>query len=374
MIRVPCPGGLSISASPSAALTRFDHVGQPAARRIRAAGPVVGDLHLQLRRGHLHGHAGLAGPRVLDRVGERLARGEVGGGLGRGRHPVRRDVQVDGQREPFRDLFQRRRQAALHERGGVDAVGQVAQFGEDQAQLVAGTGEGGGGAGVFRLRHRRGQPGGQAEQALLRPVMQVAFEPAPFGQRGGHDPGARRTHVVQFGAGGFGLQLCVPQGQPAGAHRGVEQPPVPLERGVGDDHGDRGAGVGTDHLDETAVGPGGGQRGGQRGTRHRRTGRGGTGYVENFQRRIVQGLAQRVTDPAQVRARRHPRAQPREVPRQQGALDHRDQERQRQQDVHQALGDEGVRRADRDAGELLRDRGRRHGEHRGQAGGDDRAR
>jgi len=89
--------------------------------------------------------------------------------------------------------------------------------------------------------------------------MQITFEAAPFGQRSGHNPGPRRADAIQFGPGGLGLKLGVAQGQPAGAHRRVEQAPVPGQGRVGDDDGDRGAGVGPDHLDEAAVGTGRGQ-------------------------------------------------------------------------------------------------------------------
>ena len=96
------------------------------------------------------------------------------------------------------------------------------------------------------------------------------------------------------------------------------------------------------------------------------------GHPDHLERRVVQGLPQRVADFEQVRAVRHPGRQRGQVPGQQPALDDRDQERQRQQAVDQALGQERAGRPLSDVGEQLRHRGDRGGGHGGQAGRDDR--
>ena len=85
---------------------------------------------------------------------------------------------------------------------------------------------------------------------LLHAVVQVALEAPSFRQPGLDDAGTRGADLLQFGArGAGGLKLGVLQGQPAGLHRGVEQPPVPGQRRVGQHDRDRGARLGADELD-----------------------------------------------------------------------------------------------------------------------------
>ena len=80
-IAVPTPGSLATVELAVERLGAVAQAGQPAARRVGAAWPVVGDLHDQPPVALDEVHRGARARRVLGDVGQRLGDDEVGGGL-----------------------------------------------------------------------------------------------------------------------------------------------------------------------------------------------------------------------------------------------------------------------------------------------------
>ena len=79
------------------------------------------------------------------------------------------------------------------EHGRVQAAGELAQVGDRGTQLGLGRVQPGHGLGIaVRLQPRPVQPDpqGQADEALLRTIVQVALQPAPLCVPGLDDPGA----------------------------------------------------------------------------------------------------------------------------------------------------------------------------------------
>jgi hypothetical protein len=172
------------------------------------------------------------GPGVLGHVSQRLGGDEVGGRLDRGGQPLGRRGHRYGYRRAAREVAQRRPQPGLGQHGWVDAP-------REPADLV----DGGRHLGI-RLADERlqggcvAQPGaGQPqdkpdpEQVLLRAVVQVAFDPPPFGVAGLHDPRPGRAYFAELGLQ-FGVQPGVFQGQPGGRTDCVEQRRVVQQGGV----------------------------------------------------------------------------------------------------------------------------------------------
>jgi hypothetical protein len=201
-------------------------LGQPgqagAAGGVGAAHAVVADDDVQPVADPLHDHLGLAGLGVLGDVGQALGDDEVGDRLDRGRRTVFGPRQVHGQpdrdRHPRRNARQGRVQAPVRQHGRVQAADQVAEFGEGRLGILVGLGQGlmrllGG----FGVDPGQAQVHGQRDEPLLGPVVQVPFQPAPFGVGGvdGAGPGLGQVlHLV------FQLQ------RPAGAQQRSRGPGV----------------------------------------------------------------------------------------------------------------------------------------------------
>jgi hypothetical protein len=129
---------------------------------------------------------------VLDHVGECLRDDEVGDGLdarrGRARHV---HPQPDRQRGARHQAGQCRFQPPVAEHGGMQAADELAQLRQRRDSLLVRRGD--------RLADRfrlavEALPGhaevhGQGNQPLLRPVVQVALDPAALGVGGGHRAG-----------------------------------------------------------------------------------------------------------------------------------------------------------------------------------------
>nr|WP_229022919.1 hypothetical protein [Actinomarinicola tropica] len=205
-------------------------------------------------------------------VGQRLGDDEVGRALDGGRGAlVDAQVEVDRHRRAGHDSRQRGVEAAVLQDHGVDAPDEVAQLGEGRLGLVAGRGHHGPPAlGVVREPLlRRAELHGQGDETLLRPVVQVALDPAalglggvdrrgPAGLEARHGPldlgvGVRAQQVAGDVAQQRGPEACRPR---CGEH----------ETGEADDGGRDRPGPGT-HLEEAELGRAAGEGadvGGQR--------------------------------------------------------------------------------------------------------------
>ena len=74
---------------------------------------------------------------MLDGVGDRLTRDEVGSGLDLGRHaPVQIRVELDWERGPVGQRLERHRQSLLRQDGRMHAPGQLAQLVDGDLKLV----------------------------------------------------------------------------------------------------------------------------------------------------------------------------------------------------------------------------------------------
>ena len=145
-----------------------------AAGWIRAAHPVVGDRHssrpLDWETSIVKRVA-----RVLRCVRERFRADEVDGGFDCWKEPADRDLNLDGQSSPARELRERRGQAAFRQRGRVDALGEVARARLGAVELGLDLGELGGGVlvGVLaRLRKQRRD----ARESLLGTLAQLLLQ------------------------------------------------------------------------------------------------------------------------------------------------------------------------------------------------------
>jgi hypothetical protein len=176
---------------------------------------------------------------VLGHVGQRLAHHEVGGGLDHGREPLARHLgdRHDGRR-PLDQRLDRPGQPGLGEHRGVDAAGQFAQLGQRLLRLLAGRLDQrlqlGIDPGQAAARHAERQ--GQRDQPLLRPVVQVALEPAAFGVPGLHDPGPGRPHQLQLRLD-LGLQPGMLQGHARRRRGQPDQVRLEVQARVVDQHG-----------------------------------------------------------------------------------------------------------------------------------------
>ena len=177
------PSDRTLTLPPSAAARSAMLVRpRPVARARRQPAPVVADgqdetLRLQRQR---DGHLGRLG--VLDDVGERLGRHEVGSALDAALEtPVGQrlvDVQRDLQREALGPGVDRRHDALVVEDRRMDALGDRTHVTERPAHVVLGAGDGGHG-GVGRdgdLIDRQAQLAGQRRQLLLHAVVDVALD------------------------------------------------------------------------------------------------------------------------------------------------------------------------------------------------------
>ena len=219
-IEVGPPGGLDTETVPPTTATRSASPDRPLPRlEVGPADAVVPDLQRQQAARELAVDPGAARPAVLGDVGQRLGDHEIGRRLDRLRRPaVQPERQLDRHRRAVGGLLGGGRQPPVSEHLGVDAVDELAQFGQGQLRLL------------MRVRHLiGGRPGGQVKpgeaeahrqrhQPLLRAVVQVPFNPPPFGFEGVDQTGAGLRHLrqlhVQVGRGGQ-----QPPGEPALSHR-----------------------------------------------------------------------------------------------------------------------------------------------------------
>ena len=120
----------------------------------------------------------------------------------------------------------------------MDAAGQLAQLGQRLLRLLAGRLDQrlqlGIGPGHPAARHAERQR--QRDQPLLRPVVQVALEPAAFGVPGLHDPGPGRPHQLQLRLD-LGLQPGVLQGHARRRRGQPDQLRLEVQARVVDQHG-----------------------------------------------------------------------------------------------------------------------------------------
>ena len=210
---VPSPTGLRTSSQPSSASTRWRRPVKPAAERVGAAQPLVGDDDPELAVLGPDRHPDRRARGVLGRVGQRLGDDEVGGVLDRRRRPVV-DLGVDrdlragavGQRLDRRLQARGRRAPAARSRGRGRAARRSPRSpprgpGARARRRCVGALAGEPLLGASELHRQRDQP-------RLRAVVQVALDPP---QLGGLDveraaPGCgsarRRGPRAAVGAGG----------------------------------------------------------------------------------------------------------------------------------------------------------------------------
>ena len=180
--RVPPLSGLSTSSRPSRAARRSDSPRRPEPLcRIGGADAVVGDLDHDAAVDGGDADVHRSRLRVLDDVRDRLGDDVVRGRLDRRGQPLRGQVELDRQRRPRGQAFERRAQAAVGEHGGMDAARELAQLLERLRQLLARAHEQlVGRIRIARqLRLRQPQRQRERDQPLLRAVVEVALEPPP---------------------------------------------------------------------------------------------------------------------------------------------------------------------------------------------------
>ena len=110
------------------------------------------------------------------------------------------------------------REPRLGQDRGVDPVRQLAELRQGLQRVVGRVGQQRGGAGVaVGLGASAGEPEvvGEGEEPLLRPVVEVALEPAPRGVAGLDDAVARGAEVLEL-AEHLGLQALVLEREPDG--------------------------------------------------------------------------------------------------------------------------------------------------------------
>ena len=200
---VPPPAGDSTRKRPSTASTRSRRPRRPGAIGVRASSPIVVDRY---QHAPLAGHDRHTGPRrvgVLDDVGQRLCRDEVRGRLDRRREPAGAHLQLDGDRRPPGEGRQRRSDPLLREYGRLDPVCEVAQLGKRVHHLGVGLRQelvDAVGTAIGETHPGRPQGQADAQQALLRAVVQVALESTSLGVAGLDDARSRGADLDQLGA------------------------------------------------------------------------------------------------------------------------------------------------------------------------------
>jgi hypothetical protein len=136
---------------------------------------------------------------MLDRVGERLAGDEVGGGLDARRDALDRRVHLDRQRRAAGEIAEGGGEPVVEPRRAHPG-GDLAQVGDRRADLRHDLVECGsedlGPIGERTLQAPQLQP--QRDEALLRAVVEVAFEPAALLVAGLDDSRARRVDLGEL--------------------------------------------------------------------------------------------------------------------------------------------------------------------------------
>ena len=197
---VPSPGGEATVKRPPKAV---DAVGEPAQAgaggRVGTAAAVVAHRHVEAVALAVDVDVGTGRLGVPGHVGERLGGDEVRGGLDGGGQPLlRHALQRDRHGDAAGEAHQRRLEPALGEHGGMDAARELAQLGcrrrqvrdrlVEQRARECGVG--------LELPACEPQRERQADEVLLRAVVEVALEPAPGVVARGDDPGARRAQLL----------------------------------------------------------------------------------------------------------------------------------------------------------------------------------
>ena len=214
---VPLPAGLVTSNVPSSASTRWRRPGQPGAgraRRRRAPRRATSTTSRPSPSDSVDVRGRPAG--VLGRVGQRLGRDEVGGGLDHRRRPAARatacTVTSIGERRAER--LDRRLEAAVGEHRRRDPAREVAQLADRRARLLAG-----------RRAPARRPPGGRRAAPRRARAACSARRAAPARRRAGR---ARCAAARRPGRRGrrrgcaSARRRAPPAGAPAGA--GSEAP------------------------------------------------------------------------------------------------------------------------------------------------------
>ena len=180
---------------------RFDAVReapQTRSARIGTTAPVVLDDEAQLAAEIIEANSDARGRGVLRGVGDRLTRDEPQRGFDERGVALPGIAHGDGHRQPRRQVLQRSREATVFEHGGMQTVGQGPQLGDRVARFANAELERGPeplGIPVEQrgLHLRRG-----AEQPLLSPVVQIAFDPPALVDLSLGDPLARCPHLFEL--------------------------------------------------------------------------------------------------------------------------------------------------------------------------------
>ncbi len=124
----------------------------------------------------------------------------------------------------------------------MDAAGQLAQLVDGALELVGGRGQL-----VAQLGRRIGGRGGLAglperdrhgDQPLLRPVVEVAFDPPALLLGRDREAGPRRLHLLELRLEGC-VQPLVLDGEPQDRHHGADERGILSQHRVVDDRGER---------------------------------------------------------------------------------------------------------------------------------------
>ena len=239
--RVPPPAGCRRRAGPPSAATRSASPRRPEPPSgVGAADAVVGHLERDADRGDRALTVAASPRRVLTHVGQRLAGDEVGRRLDLGREPLRRGVHPHRQRRAVGQRRERGCEAFLREHRRVDARARARAAPRRRP-----------GAPRPRCEQRvrwpgfcaavtlpRREPERDRDQALLRPVVEVPFDPAPLLVPGGDDAGARLLHLRQLRAE-LGFEARVLEREPRGGCGGVDQARLLAQRRVVDERRER---------------------------------------------------------------------------------------------------------------------------------------
>src|SRR6186997_3130265 len=114
----------------------------------------------------------------------------------------------------------------------MEPTGELSQLAEGRCELrtpsLEQVARGGVGCELCLGQRQREQ---QRDQALLRPVMEVALEPAPFGIAGLHETGTRRTQIREARTK-IGLKAPVLEGQTRRGTHGLNEFGMVPKRGI----------------------------------------------------------------------------------------------------------------------------------------------
>ena len=201
-IRVPAPAGLCSARVPPCAATRSARPARPVPA-VGAAPPIPSSATTSWStpslRAAQHGDPRRRG--VLERVGQRLAGDEVRDRLDLGRCAIAGGLHLDGHRRSAGEVLERGREPLVQPRRA-HAGGERAQVRDRRRHLVH--------RGVERRLEDLRLPGQRTlqppehdperDEPLLRPVVQIALDPAALRVPRLGDPRARGLHLRRAGA------------------------------------------------------------------------------------------------------------------------------------------------------------------------------